>query len=91
MAKRKLPAAMKKKYEFSETLAEITGKSKGSRQEATKWWWEYVKEYDLQDPNDGRLILVGDDELLSEFAPRKKKIKMTEVGKYLSEHLYELD
>jgi chromatin remodeling complex protein RSC6 len=59
-----------------------------SRGMATKVIWTYIKKHDLQDPDDGRVILL--DDVLKDMAANcdklkgKKSIKMTQVGTMVS-------
>jgi chromatin remodeling complex protein RSC6 len=73
-----------KKYQFSQELYDLTGKKAGTRANATKWFWDYVKANDLQNPSNKREIIC--DETLYEVCG-KKKITMFEVGKVLTPHL----
>jgi upstream activation factor subunit UAF30 len=59
-----------------------------SRPQAVKRIWNYVKERDLQDPSDKRMIRC-DDALRAVF--KSDKIHMFTMNKVLSDNLYELD
>ena len=72
------------KLEFSDDLEDVTGKRSGTRAQATKWFWDYVKENDLQNPKNRREILC--DSKLKKLCG-KSKITMFQVGKVLSGHL----
>src|SRR5262249_21907843 len=55
-----------------------------TRAQAVKGLWDYVKENNMQNPQNKREILA-DDKLQPLFG--KKKITMFEVGKILNSHL----
>ena len=78
-------SALNQKLTPSKELADVLG-SNGSvtRAQAVKGLWSYVKENDLQNPQNKREILA-DDKLQPLFG--KKKITMFEVGKILNSHL----
>ena len=57
-----------------------------ARTTATKVVWLYIKENDLQNPDNGREIF--NDGLLDSMAG-KKKMTMFEVGKMLNSHLFD--
>ena len=84
MAKRKVPASFKQKFSPDDKLAEIIGSGKVTRAESLQKFWRYVKANDLQDCNDGRII-VADECIKRVFG--KGRIKMTEVLGGLIKHL----
>jgi hypothetical protein len=57
-----------------------------SRAVASKLIWLYIKQENLQDENDGRLIWC--DDLLQDLSG-KKKLKMTEIAGVISENLFD--
>lgn len=59
-----------------------------SRPEAVKQIWAYIKEHNLQDPSDKRMI-VGDEKFLAVF--KKGRINCFAMNKVLSSHLFPLD
>lgn len=86
MSKKQPPAFMKPVQPSSE-LAAIVGKSPMPRTEITKKLWEYIKENNLQDKANKRMI-NPDDKLAKVFGSPKPidMFKMTsEVSKHLSE------
>ncbi|HZQ69705.1 MAG TPA: SWIB/MDM2 domain-containing protein [Terriglobales bacterium] len=77
--------ALNQKLRPSPELARITGSSQPvTRAEAIKKLWDYVKQQDLQNPENKREILA-DDNLRPLFG--KDKITMFEVGKIINSHL----
>ncbi len=72
--------------EVSDELAAFLGKGKQmARTEVVKCLWEYIKENDLQNPNDRREILL--DERLKEVF-HADKFTMFSMNKYVSAHVY---
>ncbi|MBV8051203.1 MAG: SWIB/MDM2 domain-containing protein [Acidobacteriaceae bacterium] len=77
--------ALNQKLKPSAKLAEVIGTSgQTTRAEAVKRLWDYVKEHDLQNPENRREILA-DDKLKQVFG--KAKISMFEVGRVVNENL----
>ena len=62
----------------------MVGEERLSRPQVVKKLWEYVKENDLQDPDNKRDILC-DAKLKAVFG--KKRVNMFEMQKLLSAHL----
>ncbi len=77
---------LQKKLNYSEVLQEITGKKRGSRPEATKQIWVYIKDNELQKESDKRIIVA--DALFKQFC-NKKEINMMKLAGCLSNHLEE--
>jgi len=78
-------SALNRKLKPSSQLAEVLGSSQPvSRAEAVKGLWDYIKQHDLQNPENRREIMA-DDNLRPLFG--KDKITMFEVGKVLNSHL----
>ena len=78
-------AALNQKLNPSRELADVLGSSNPvSRAEAVKRLWDYVKEKDLQNPQNRREILA-DDKLRPLFG--KEKISMFEVGGVINSNL----
>ena len=72
--------------EVSDELAALLGKGKQmARTEVVKCLWEYIKDNDLQNPNDRREILL-DDRLKEVF--HAEKFTMFSMNKYVSAHIY---
>lgn len=69
----------------STPLAAVIGTDKVSRPEATKKLWAYIKEHNLQDPNDRRTI-VPDDKLALVFGS-KEPVNMFALAALLSKNL----
>ncbi|KAH7477232.1 hypothetical protein PRIC1_001251 [Phytophthora ramorum] len=76
--------ASKKLYKLSPSLSHLLGKSELTRPAAIKEFWTYVKEHELQDPKDGRVIHPN-KEMKDVF--RVEKIGLTQVMGLLSPHL----
>ena len=75
-----------KKKKPSPELAAIIGSAPVNQMEATKKFWDYVKKKKLQDPDNRRNILTGDDDKLYALTGRDS-ITMFQVGSYLAENL----
>jgi len=77
--------ALSQKLKPSKQLAIILGSEKPvSRADAVKGIWDYVKQHNLQNPENRREILA-DDNLKPLFG--KNKITMFEVGKIVNSNL----
>ncbi|KAK9316602.1 hypothetical protein V1522DRAFT_390342 [Lipomyces starkeyi] len=72
---------------LSPQLAGFLGVSELSRPEAVKNIWTYIKEHDLQNPEDKREILC-DDKMRPVFGD---KVHMFTMNKILANHLYKRD
>lgn len=68
-----IPASERKNYDLS-------------RPTATKAFWAYVKQEELQDPDNKRVIIC--DKLLTRMT-NKKQMTMFEVAKVLNDHLFD--
>ncbi|MCJ1309967.1 hypothetical protein MMC25_003628 [Agyrium rufum] len=66
----------------------LDGQTQLSRPQTVKGIWNYVKERDLQDPNDRRQIRC-DDALRAVF--KSEKVHMFTMNKILSKNLFEID
>jgi upstream activation factor subunit UAF30 len=73
---------------LSPELQSVLGVSELSRTQVVKQLWVYIRENDLQDPQNRRKILC-DDKLRSVF--RKDSIDMFEMNKVLSNHILRLE
>merc|ERR1712189_136861 len=89
----KMPASPSKKtginaeLNVSEQLAKIIGTKKGekiSRPQCVKRLWAYLKEKELQDP-ENKQWFTPDDTMSPIFG--NEKIKCFSMSKYLKEHL----
>eukprot|EP00033_Pygsuia_biforma_P002817 GCRY01003111.1.p1 GENE.GCRY01003111.1~~GCRY01003111.1.p1 ORF type:complete len:199 (-),score=23.53 GCRY01003111.1:111-707(-) len=61
---------------------------KTNRGDVVKFLWNYIKENNLQDPKDRRMVIC--DETLSELF-KVKRVSMFKMQKYLAQHLKRLD
>lgn len=66
----------------------MLGQTTLSRPQTVKQIWNYVKERDLQDPNDKRQIRC-DDAMRAVF--KQDKVHMFTMNKLLAQHLYAAD
>ena len=71
-------------YELSKELSAVVNEKKLSRPETTKKIWEYIKENNLQDPKNKRLIVP--DEKLAKVFGSKKPLDMMQLAKVLGKH-----
>ncbi|CAI5736679.1 unnamed protein product [Peronospora destructor] len=71
-------------YKLSPSLSHLLGKSELTRPAAMKEFWAYVKQHELQDPEDGRVIHPN-QEMKDVF--RVEQISFTQVMGLLSKHL----
>lgn len=84
-AARKPNAAFMKEMTPSDTLAAVVGAKPLPRTEVTKKVWDYIKEQNLQDPANRRMI-NADDKLKAVFGG-KGQVSMFEMTKLISDHL----
>lgn len=70
---------------LSDVLSDVVGQKELSRSDVTKALWVYIKERDLQDPKNRRLI-VPDDKLAKVFGSREP-LDMFKLAGVLSKHL----
>jgi upstream activation factor subunit UAF30 len=68
-----------------EALAAVVGKEPLPRTEVTKKIWEYIRENNLQDPNDKRTIRA--DAKLKAIFDGKDSVTMFELTKLVNAHL----
>ena len=61
-------------------LALIVGSAPIVRTEITRKLWKYIKRHKLQDPKDGRVIIL--DAKLKKIYGNKTKMSMFELNKY---------
>ncbi|CAH0478573.1 unnamed protein product [Peronospora belbahrii] len=76
--------ASKNLYKLSPSLSHLLGKSELTRPAAVKEFWAYVKQHELQDPKDGRVIHPN-QEMRDVF--RVDQIGLTQVMGLISKHL----
>jgi chromatin remodeling complex protein RSC6 len=80
----KKPNALQQPLRPSKELAEVVGSDPLPRGEVVSKVWDYIKQHDLQNPENRREILA-DSKLEAVFS--KKKVTMFEMNKYLAQHL----
>lgn len=78
---------------LSATLQELIPHAELPRTQVTKHMWEYIKEHQLQDPADRRMILL-DDRLkklfIDESGAPMERISCFAMQKFLKPHLHPL-
>ena len=84
-AKRAPNAAFMKPVTPSAVLAAVIGKTPMPRTEVTKKIWDYIKQNNLQD-KDNRRMINADEKLKSVFGG-KKQVSMFEMTKLVSAQL----
>ena len=88
MAEKSKKTGIKKEFNVSEDLRKIIGTNKGekiTRPQVVKRLWEYVKDNNLQDPQNKQWF-TPDKTMAPVFGT--KKIKAFSMSKYLEDHLY---
>ncbi len=83
--KRKPNPAFMKALTPSKVLAEIVGEKALPRTEAIKRIWDYIKKFNLQNPNNKRNILS--DNKLKDLFGGKKEVSMFELATIVGKHL----
>jgi chromatin remodeling complex protein RSC6 len=78
-------SAFMKPMSISAELAVIIGKGPMPRSEVVKKLWAYIKEHNLQDPENKRNINA--DENLKKVFGGKEVVNMFEMTKLISKHL----
>ena len=73
---------------LSEPLSAMLGATTLSRPQTVKQIWNYVKERDLQDPNDKRQIRC-DEAMQAVF--KQPKVHMFTMNKLLAAHFYPIE
>ncbi|KAI4951118.1 hypothetical protein J4E91_003823 [Alternaria rosae] len=73
---------------LSPALSELLGETQLSRPQTVKKIWEYVKERELQDPDDRRQIRC-DDAMRAVF--KQDRVHMFTMNKILNQNLYAVD
>ncbi len=81
----KANSAFMKPMTISDDLAVVVGKGPMPRSEVVKKLWVYIKDKDLQDPQNKRDIIA--DENLKKVFDGKTKVNMFEMTKLVSKHL----
>ena len=82
---RKANPALLKPLNLSSELEAVVGKGPLPRSQVVKKMWEYIKKYDLQNPQNKRNILA-DDKLKPLFGG-KKEVTMFEMTTLVSPHM----
>ena len=88
MAEKSKKTGIKKEFNVSEDLRKIIGTNEGekiTRPQVVKRLWEYVKDNNLQDP-ENKQWFTPDKTMAPVFGT--KKIKAFSMSKYLEDHLY---
>jgi len=70
---------------ISPTLAKVIGNEPASRPQITKKIWDYIKQNNLQDPNNKRMINA--DKNLKEVFGGKEQVSMFELAKFVTNHV----
>lgn len=78
-------SGLSKPMNLSPELEAVIGSGPLPRSEVTKKLWTYIKENNLQDPDNKRDIIP--DEKLKEVLDGKDKVNMFEMTKLVSAHL----
>ena len=84
-AKRRQNSGLMKAVQPSAALAAIVGHTPLPRTEITKRLWDYIKEHDLQDAKNRRMI-NADTKLRSVF-DGQEQISMFDLPKLVSRHI----
>ncbi len=82
---RKANPALMKPMKLSAELEAVVGKGPMPRSQVVKKMWEYIKKYDLQNPENKRNIFA--DEKLKPIFGGKDEVTMFEMTKLMSDHL----
>lgn len=78
-------SGLSKPMTLSPELQDIVGAGPMPRTEVTKLLWVYIKENNLQDPENKRVINA--DEKLKKIFDGKDSVDMFEMTKLVSKHL----
>lgn len=74
-------------YRLSDTLADVVGYPILSRPQVSKHLWVYIREHNLQNPENRKEILC--DEKFKKVMENRSKVTMFSMNKYISPHLIE--
>jgi upstream activation factor subunit UAF30 len=80
----KKPNALQQPLQPSKELAAVVGAEPLPRGAVVSKVWDYIKQHQLQNP-DNRREIMADDKLEAVFG--KKKVTMFEMNKHLARHL----
>ncbi len=83
--KRQPSAAFLKPVQPDEKLAAIIGDQPLSRTDITRKLWDYIRNHNLQDP-DNKTFIKADDQLKEVFGG-KEKVSMFEMTKLVFAHV----
>jgi len=86
---RKANPALLKPLNLSADLEAVVGPGPMPRSEVVKKLWEYIKQHNLQNPENKRNIFA-DDKLLPLFG-NQKEVSMFEMTKLVSTHITDPD
>jgi chromatin remodeling complex protein RSC6 len=78
-------SGLSKPMKLSPELQDVIGEGPMPRTEVTKALWVYIKENNLQDPEDKRTIVA--DEKLKKVFDGQERVNMFEMTKLVSKHL----
>lgn len=74
-------------FHLSDDMIEVVKRRILPRTKVTKYLWEYIREHDLQNPNDKREILC--DDKMKKVMGGQKKVTMFSMNKFITPHLIE--
>ncbi|KAI0566826.1 hypothetical protein FGB62_5g265 [Gracilaria domingensis] len=77
--------AFSKPMQLSDALSAVCGETQLSRTDVVKKIWQYIRENELKDPDDGKRILC--DEKLMAIFDGSKTVSNMGIAKYLSAHM----
>jgi upstream activation factor subunit UAF30 len=80
----KASAALQKPLQPSKELAAVVGSNPLPRAQMVSRVWDYIKQHNLQNPQNRREVLA-DDKLKPIFG--RDKVTMFEMNRYLAQHL----
>lgn len=78
-------SGLSKPMTVSPELEEVVGPGPMPRTQVTKALWAYIKEHNLQDKENRRMIVA--DEKLKKVFGGESKVNMFEMTKLVSKHL----
>ena len=84
MRKKRQPGLMQQTLQADEALGAVVGSEPVPRTQVVKRLWEYIKEHDLQDRRNRRMI-NADTKLRAVFG--KDQVSMFEMNKLVNKHL----
>lgn len=76
---------LSQKVQPDNALARVVGREPQPRTEIVKKMWAYIKSNDLQDPENGRII-IADDKLRPIF-DGQDRVNMFEMTKLVNQHV----